>query len=1187
MDGMITAESLTKFLRGREGSLHEITSSAFKLLRGELDVFLPNKRIFLIRLLVDRLNDASQLKEWKYDVTVWKLFITLWYEMDDEAEIRKKETKNLRLIDIMINVICFCRSKDNIELLETHFEFVKLVLRDSFARVEESQALPILASYAHTVSILVSVDDIQETLLDDWTETVKTLYDLSQANSVKFSKKNANVFFDEALPYILKFSERASAKNFFYSKDTLLKCATAFLSNKEKVFALHTSIGLLLDKHHEILSNDTVKLLFNLVLSIPNVNMDICEKIYLCISEKINSDTLSESLLGELSRHNKVISHGFFKKIYETEFIAKKERPNWTLIFEIIKMDPELALEILFDIMPKLEVADRNTALKLGDAIADSYLRCREYQGFYVDVLSKAGDNSVWSSSEYVDLLSKKITFLRPAQVIALLKAILQRGNCLYLIKSIIKGLLYCSVTTRNMVWHYISENREILRPIDLDWELIYYLLCLYGKQLLESKRDYLHWVLSNKVASSKYYFYCVFRINEILRDEMPDSRYNEDFVEFLKQIDPTEGSIVSIDLLLRWPIILENGFSKFQKREISALILEYADSKQMINYFENDSEVFFEQENLTTIFLKLLEEKISIVDELKKETSLRIFSAVPIQSVSKVLKVDLLDKFGELATTAKYATIKYLSRAILLSFLALPSFSSRIENDPKKQLELLYTSDIGSRAVSVEILRVVLKNAINQHKSEQNRKYLLNLTHILIEEIRTDKMTSNTKIASAIELSLLFLTAQKRGDLTSEYSDGLLTLEKVTTASVLSYLNDLLSRQEDLEPITLNKYLQFLLILLTPKEKDRAKCLTVVKNIGAQVDTYDNLKNEDTLLLLFGLMAKFSEANFRNAIYLSALFFALQQKYLLKTRQLDKSLYHYFVRLSDLPDEYTKVGLYILSSIIDLPSSNGVASILNIVSCFLTSFNKKIKDKCIILSTKLFSSILDKFKFVQIGGYDSLLCLTEMLKYFVTNMQWCCKQYNVELILLISTDLVRAIDVSFPVSLQINLYVQVSQCLSSIILFQRFRLSSRYHVVNHIFVTMLKPLSNKGNALSTSEEAAAAYSRLLSNLCEPPNTTLMNQHEKLSSSSSLIRKPLRNHIPVLLANFIYYNLNFNFRSEVHDILIEGIFRIFDVLSQREINYVNDILDNQGKAYYKTLYKKYKDFGKWNSQETL
>lgn len=1187
MDGTVTAEGLTKFLRGREGSLNEITTSAFKLLHGELDVFLPNKRIFLIRLLVDRLNDTSHSKEWKYDLNVWKLFITLWHEMDDESEIRKKETKSLRLIDIMINVICFCRSRDNLELLKTIFEFVKLVLRDSFTRVEESHAVPILASYAHTVSILFSVDDIQETLLDSWTETVKTLYDLSRANSVKLSKKNTNIFFEEALPYILKFSEKASAKNFLYSKDILLECATMFLSNKEQAFTLPSSIGLLLEKYSEILSDGAVKLLFNLVLGIPSVNMDICERIYLCISEKRNSNALSESLLGELSKHNKIISHGFFKKIYDTEFITKKETHNWNLIFEIIKMDPELALEILHDVMLKLEHADERTALILGDAIAESYLKCREFQSFYVDVLSKAGmNNSLWSSFEYVDSLSKKIAFLRPAQVIGLLNAISPRSDCLHLVKSIIKGLLYCSVTSRNLVWPYISQNEELLRPVDLDWELIYYLLCLYSKQLFESKRDYLQWIVINKVGFSRYCFYCVFRVNEILRDEMPDSRYKEDFVEFVKRIDSIEGAVVSMDLLSRWPILLESEFSKFQKKEILIMILKFSDNKKLLDYFENDSEVFFEQENLTTIFLKLLVENISIVDELKKETYLKIFCAVPVQSVSKSLKLESLDKFGELAALSKSTTIKYLSRVIMLNFLALPSFSSRIENDPRKQLELLYTSDRGSRAVSIEVLKMVLKNAITQHKSEQNRKYLLNLIHTLIEEIKTDGGTSSVKLTNAIEFSLLFLTAEKRSDLTSEFNDKLLTLEKVTIVSVFSYLNDLLSAQKDLEPTTLNKYLRFLIILLT-KEKDRVQCLQMIKNMGAQVSLYDSLTNEDTLLLLFELMTKFSDRNFENAIYLSALSLALQQKYLLSTSRLGESLYHYFVHLSELPDDYTKLGLYILSSLIEIPSSNGVASVLNIISSFLKSFTKKIKDKCIILSTKLFSSILDKFKLIQFGGYDSLSCLTEMLKYFVTNMQWCCKQYNIELILLIATEIVKAIDVSFPIPSQINLYVQVSQCLSSIILFQRFRLSSRYHIINHIFVTMLKPLSSKGNALQTSAEAAAAYSRLLSNLCEPPNTTLMNQHEKLSSPASLIRKPLRNYIPVLLANFVFYNLNLNFRSEVHDILMEGVFSIFDILSQREINYVNDILDNQGKAYYKTLYKSYKDFGKWNSQETF
>jgi len=161
------------------------------------------------------------------------------------------------------------------------------------------------------------------------------------------------------------------------------------------------------------------------------------------------------------------------------------------------------------------------------------------------------------------------------------------------------------------------------------------------------------------------------------------------------------------------------------------------------------------------------------------------------------------------------------------------------------------------------------------------------------------------------------------------------------------------------------------------------------------------------------------------------------------------------------------------------------------------------------------------------------------------------------------------------------KIYIQTTKMVSSILLFHRYKLSSRHHMIITTFVSLMEPLclKNHSEMLSSSKEAAAAYSRLLTNLCEGSTKELSKN--SLSSSSTLIKKAMRKHLPVLLLNYVYYNLKFNFHSIVQEELTTGVFSILDVLSQTELQLVSSSLDVPGKSYFKTLYSTYKDHGKW------
>lgn len=131
-----------------------------------------------------------------------------------------------------------------------------------------------------------------------------------------------------------------------------------------------------------------------------------------------------------------------------------------------------------------------------------------------------------------------------------------------------------------------------------------------------------------------------------------------------------------------------------------------------------------------------------------------------------------------------------------------------------------------------------------------------------------------------------------------------------------------------------------------------------------------------------------------------------------------------------------------------------------------------------------------------------------------------------------------------------------------------------------NVFVSLLSPLTLK-SSLSVNPECSRAYSRLLSNLCEPSITSKSLASNQLTTASTLIKKSLRKYLPSLLVNYINLALTKNFSRENNDEIMMGIFNIFDVFSPRELETTVALLDSQGIVLYKTIYNDYKDHGKW------
>ncbi|KAK9244118.1 Urb2/Npa2 family-domain-containing protein [Lipomyces tetrasporus] len=196
------------------------------------------------------------------------------------------------------------------------------------------------------------------------------------------------------------------------------------------------------------------------------------------------------------------------------------------------------------------------------------------------------------------------------------------------------------------------------------------------------------------------------------------------------------------------------------------------------------------------------------------------------------------------------------------------------------------------------------------------------------------------------------------------------------------------------------------------------------------------------------------------------------------------------------------------------------------------------------------------------------------------------------------------------------ELYLRLCSVTSTILLSFRKFLRGHHNLVIRLLQNLLYPLcvpraiSSNGRihksiqyhwkraiwlstASACSTSCALAYSRLISNLCEPPSRSknlsrkgTLDSHDRLSYSLSSAagnsRRALSKHTPYLLVEYCYAILNYKIEPATRQALTQGIYTLFDSLGQNELKVVNAALDVAGRAIFKSVYDDYLKFGKWH-----
>ena len=160
------------------------------------------------------------------------------------------------------------------------------------------------------------------------------------------------------------------------------------------------------------------------------------------------------------------------------------------------------------------------------------------------------------------------------------------------------------------------------------------------------------------------------------------------------------------------------------------------------------------------------------------------------------------------------------------------------------------------------------------------------------------------------------------------------------------------------------------------------------------------------------------------------------------------------------------------------------------------------------------------------------------------------------------------------------QIYLSLASIFTKLIVQQRHRFFSRYHLVVGAMTTFLEPLSGNG-PLKGSYASADAFKRMLVSLCEPQVYSSTRDSTKLTSLATMFKDAFRRHAHILLCNFISIHLSAPFTGDTYDKVMSGIYSLCGLMTKNDFKLARQHLDSQGQTYLQTLYSDGKSTNKW------
>ncbi|GAV49475.1 hypothetical protein ZYGR_0P01190 [Zygosaccharomyces rouxii] len=1142
-----STEALTKLLRSKGTTTSQIVEITSHF--DELDLYFPNKEIFILELIQDRWND-QKLVNFKKDYKIWKLYNDMFSKVTDDT-IRKKLLKDLRFVPHLMKTLEVLDS----DIPEILIELERMcVLINSMIRVDVSaeNAITILGK---TLSLIQRTDADHETLVLQ----VINLTDIT--NFAQVSAKMSDCYCRELLlptvKYFVKFGSELTLLSDFLSK-------FLFEPSVDLVQLLESFVD---GNRSQLESQDCILIFEKSMQSLSKQNFSMLEKIFTIITSA--KKQLAPSLLKKLSISKKTMSQEFLDNLLpESLRDSKYDQPFWSLILHILDLDVEIGIQN-FDQLIKLVVERKSENIESVEMLWEKLIQCfinaREFVGFLEKIQTYCGDQResaifLLQDPLFADKISSNISTLSVVQLKFLITNLVDQilkgssdtsdigGSVL---KLILKGLSRLSYISLPELKPAVAKVFEVHadHPSKL-WEIWYLAMEVYDDIVpldsLESIEKQLSLFFSLPI-KPKELFYYFFKLREYTTFDLV--QLSDALLQFLQESTTETKRVVLKDIFSNWYSLLNSAFSRKALEQLTNFLVSEECIDLLDEIFEDDN--IFEEPNVIFFLVQKLQERSE-----QQEYVLKL-QKIPIQCINKSTRSDLINSLS----SKKVITKKDIE--LIGHLLSNPTFKSNIERQADSLYSVLShaTEKLTYENVAVE---KVWQNHLGQMKEASSIDFIREGAQFI-----SRGMNEDPNEIGYFQMAFLALKVCR--------SNALDPLKKDFVGKCLKRLSN--AEKEDIEII-----IWFLRALYYVFKLDN-NCISKDESARQTVSNlYRSIKTSDKEMqkkLLTNIFLLYSTTYADKLEYLYAHYMVL--------RNCDIESEEILPAIEDVLSDSSKTNLVEFNqAFANLTFSLGSCK-SNFNEGLLELYRVQIEhlEKDNIIGTHLFAKSLSEF-YTNCENFKSagvpVLRLLTTLQSLLVSKPWLFSQYCTEML--------------FPFCLKLmstffegsgandDLFTAIVKVISNILLAQGVKLTNRHHLMNSFICVCLELIADYKNT-GLSSQSAKSLSRLISNFVEPSSSgnNYSNKYSKnnLSSTVGLQKKLLRKYVPVLLIRFIHLSIYRPFESPARKELASGVYAIFDLISQAELNMINSILDHAGRQYFKSLYAEYKKVGKWDA----
>lgn len=878
------------------------------------------------------------------------------------------------------------------------------------------------------------------------------------------------------------------------------------------------------------------------------------------------------------------------------------------------------------------------------ETLIDYFTNSRELPQFILS-WKRDLDTSVWNSEFISEYLSTKVRSLSNIQLKSLLNALVSPLKSDEIPSSPEQVYLPIIVCVLSFFQQRTLPNATLFDPLftvlqstkfsnsSVFWDLKYLILSIssgfvtkFSNDIILQAEEVKYGLKEGDDALASSIMQALFRIAEYSQF----SKFGKYTSKLLKYIGKkSKDSSVFFNIICdRWLLLVNTKFSKKHKEKLVSL---FATNKDAFNRICS-TELFYEQDSLSPLVLDKIGEKEELVREI---TRIKIIAEMPLPIIKISKRRKIIQNLTEMIVSgekkkskkskkniADSLELQLVIRAALDHLLSHPTPSVSLVSDVATFREYFKSStnfnshelDTYTRHTCENILKYHNKT---QSKTELSSKFLRELVdkemaHLKKESRELSDLDFVTIIVSLVDAELL-QSAKKHStsldQIVVEQLGAILeNTKKDAVKGTSKSLNEALHAVQNLSTLLMTKTEQLLNLNDTLKISGSYLTYAVTKLIDGASDSEETKILRHLAKYCFSVLAHISSSKTEIENVLASYIVLLELGV-----ELDSNDVVFCIKKLEEQEfgDLLRASVSITFSTLGKNASSPPFACIKVIESFLRSLKDEENVVASQSLTSLITQVLENSSSLTERDFFAYLSLIE---FVVKDRSRLVIPFALEII--IST-FVRFCTTQFspkftPVSNSPDeVYTRLAEVASSTVVFNRSRLTGKYHILTQLLTALLGCLSNysvsipsnkkvTSSAPSTqsnfnpvwatscsapfSEKSGEAFTRLIANISSSSvSFKETNEKLRLTSYAQTLRRHLSMHIGVVLINYIRFSLQEGFPGPVRRGLVPGFYMVFNTIGQDQLKNVNLQLDANSRPYFKTLYDDYMAHGKWRS----